>query len=81
MQVFEIFATGSTFLEIIKSVFKEIEVVVPTNKVLQEFDKEVLPIFSKIENLQKQISTLRQMRDRLLPRLLSGKLPVSIVEN
>jgi type I restriction enzyme S subunit len=71
---FEMLASGSTFLEIIKSVFKEIEIIVPTDEVLKAFDKIVLPLFAKIENLQSQITALRQMRDKLLPRLLSGQI-------
>jgi type I restriction enzyme S subunit len=72
--IFELLASGATFLEITKGNFKDIELIVPTDDVLRAFDKAVLPIFSKIENLQSQITALRQMRDKLLPRLLSGQI-------
>jgi type I restriction enzyme, S subunit len=41
-----------------------------------KFDDFVVPIFNQIENLQQQNTQLRQIRDRLLPRLISGKLAV-----
>jgi type I restriction enzyme, S subunit len=41
-----------------------------------KFDDFVVPIFNQIENLQQQNTQLRQIRDRLLPRLTSGKLAV-----
>jgi type I restriction enzyme S subunit len=74
---FETLGSGATFLEIIKSVFKEIELTVPPDEILKAFDAVVRPIFSKIENLQSQIIALRQMRDKLLPRLLSGRLELA----
>lgn len=52
------------------------EIVKPTAEVLNKFDGIIQPIFSKIENLQSQITQLRQMRDKLLPRLMSGQLAI-----
>jgi type I restriction enzyme S subunit len=72
--IFEMLASGATFLEIPKGIFKKIEMIVPTETVLRVFDKAVIPVFKKIENLQTQLITLRQTRDALLPRLLSGQL-------
>lgn len=74
---FEIFATGSTFLEISKGEFKKFKIKVPPENVMEEYDKKVSPIFSRIENLQTQITHLRRTRDTLLPRLLSGQLTVT----
>lgn len=59
------------------SVLRTYNVTVPSDKTLAAFDKVVLPIFAKIENLQSQIAALRMMRDKLLPRLLSGKIDVA----
>lgn len=41
-----------------------------------KFDDIVIPMFDQIENLQQQNTQLRQIRDRLLPRLISGKLKI-----
>jgi type I restriction enzyme S subunit len=74
--IFEMLASGATFLEITKGTFKDIELIVPTEDVLRAFDKVVLPFFYKIENLQSQISALRRTRDKLLPRLIRGQIPL-----
>ncbi len=75
-EIFESLATGSTFLEITKGVFKKINILIPEEKVVSKFHSIVNPIFNQIENLQQQNDQLRQIRDRLLPRLISGKLEV-----
>lgn len=62
------------------SVLKTYRIEVPTQTALQAFDKIVLPMFDKIANLQTQLTTLRQTRDALLPRLLSGQVAVAEME-
>lgn len=57
------------------------KMIKPSDDILERFDKIITLIFSKISNLKTQITNLRQMRDKLLPRLLSGKVPVEIAEN
>ena len=58
------------------SVLQTYKLIVPPEKTLKAFEEIVILIFSKMENLQTQITKLRQMRDKLLPRLLSGKIKV-----
>ena len=48
----------------------------PPKEIQKKFDTIIVPIFSQIENLQQQNTQLRQIRNRLLPRLISGKLQV-----
>ncbi len=55
---------------------KKINVIIPSEKLIVEFYKHTNPIKSQIETLQQQNTQLRQIRDRLLPRLISGKLEV-----
>lgn len=69
-------ANGSTFLEISKSVFKDIDVLVPDEKIIKEFDKLVEPIFDKIFLNTLHIHTLEKLRDALLPKLISGEVRV-----
>jgi type I restriction enzyme, S subunit len=56
------------------------EMIKPAGEVLEEFDRIVKPTFEKVGNLQSQVALLRQMRDRLLPRLMSGQIPVTTAE-
>lgn len=75
-EYFETLGTGSTFLEITKGTFKKIDILVPNRELMNDFHKIAQPVFQQIENLQKQSINLRQTRDFLLPRLISGKLEI-----
>ena len=69
-------ANGSTFLEISKSVFREIEIVIPSNIVLEKFDFQVKPIFEQIVSNEQENQTLIALRDSLLPKLMKGEIEV-----
>lgn len=69
-------ASGSTFPEISKSDFRSLDVILPSHKIMNDFKEVAQPIFKSIENNQKEIQTLTQLRDSLLPRLMSGRLRV-----
>lgn len=69
-------ANGSTFLEISKKAFKEIEAIIPSEEVLRGFQNIALPHFDKIRNNLIQIETLTQLRDALLPKLMKGEIRV-----
>ena len=45
-------------------------------QLIENFSSTTKPIFQQIETLTQQNAQLRQIRDRLLPRLISGKLEV-----
>ena len=77
MKTIENVANGSTFLEISKSSFRNIECVIPEKDVLKKLDKIIIPIFDKILSNLIQIQTLQQTRDTLLPKLMSGQLRVA----
>lgn len=51
-------------------------VLIPTGDLQKKYSKIVNPFFDQINILIKQNNQLRQIRDRLLPRLISGKLQV-----
>lgn len=69
-------ANGSTFLEISKTNFRQIPLVVPVDCVMQAFDQLVRPIYERIVFNEKESRTLAALRDTLLPKLLSGELRV-----
>lgn len=48
----------------------------PTDLLIKKFNLIVEPFFDQREILEQQNTHLRQIRDRLLPRLVSGKLAV-----
>jgi len=71
---------GSTFMEISKSVFKELDFVLPPAARLKEFDELIKPMFEKIKLNARQIQSLTQLRDTLLPKLMSGEVRVEEVQ-
>ncbi|MBA6129869.1 restriction endonuclease subunit S, partial [Pseudomonas juntendi] len=59
---------------------KELKLLVPNEQVLIGFDELCSPLIDKIFSNSKQSRTLTQLRDTLLPRLISGQLRLPEVE-
>ncbi len=70
-------ASGTTFAEISKTNFKVIPVVVPSEPLISVYSKQVSSLYKAIENNVRESGTLANLRDKLLPKLLSGELSVS----
>lgn len=73
-------ANGSTFMEISKRNFRPITAVVPSRAVLRCFMQIVEPMHQRIVSSLKQIQHLSELRDTLLPKLISGELRVPDAE-
>ena len=69
-------STVSTFKEASGSLMKSLQVIMPEQKVFEDFETIVSPLFARIESLEKENSRLSLLRDTLLPRLMSGELEV-----
>ena len=69
-------STGSTFKEASGSLMKSLQVIMPEQKVFEDFETIVSPLFARIESLEKENSRLSTLRDTLLPRLMSGELEI-----
>lgn len=52
--------------------------ILPPEDIYNKFMEQVKPIYSKVFSNQKQIQTLENLRDTLLPKLLSGEVRVGI---
>lgn len=65
-------STGQT--ELNRGKLAALKLLVPSAKVLQEFDSVVLPLRERFSANQTQAQTLATLRDTLLPRLISGQL-------
>ena len=72
--------SGSTIVNLNKSQFGKIQVIIPALSSMIKFDKIVSPMFEKI--LQNQIANLKltSLRDTLLPKLMSGELDASNID-
>ena len=74
---FESLSVGATFAELTKGAFKRIEILTPPEAIVTKFNSLVSPLFGQIETLNSANQHLTRTRDLLLPRLISGKLPVA----
>lgn len=72
--------TGAVQQKISQSNLKKIEIIIPAKEILSNFDEIVQPIFAQIRNLRREIEKLKQLRDELLPKLMSGEIDVSDIE-
>lgn len=65
---------GSVFDTITTSTFQNINVLVPPKEVFVEISREVDTYFEQIKENIKENQTLTQLRDTLLPKLISGEV-------
>ena len=71
---FQRMASGATFKEISRGVFKTIEFLQPPKKLVRRFEDAAAPMAEQALTFQRKIQNLRHTRDLLLPRLLSGQI-------
>ena len=69
-------ANGSTFLEISKSNFRRISLVVPAEEVMTAFDGLASTFHKHIVSNERESRALAVQRDALLPGLVSGEVRV-----
>jgi type I restriction enzyme S subunit len=69
---------GTATLNLNTGNFSKIKVPLPGENILKECHKVIELLFDKIFNNQKLIRTLEQMRDTLLPKLMSGEVRVEV---
>lgn len=69
-------SNGATMINVNKSKFSSIEILYPNAILRNKYFSIAKPYFRKIYYLSKQISFLREARDRLLPKLMSGEIEV-----
>lgn len=67
---------GATMVNVNKSKFSGIKVVIPSKQLLNLFSDFVKPVFDQIENLMISNARLAKARDLLLPKLMNGEVAV-----
>lgn len=71
-------ANGSTVLHLSKQAIPTFEFVKPNKEKVIEFTRQSKELLSKTFENHRQIRTLTQLRDTLLPKLMSGEVKVNI---
>ncbi|MFI3879231.1 restriction endonuclease subunit S [Streptococcus uberis] len=70
-------ASGSTFKEVSGTHLKNHEIRIPSHSAIIKFHESVKPLFKTINLNEKEIQKLIEVRDLLLPTLMSGEISVS----
>jgi type I restriction enzyme S subunit len=73
-------ANGTTFLEISKGSFKQLRVIVPDATKASEYEAIASSLHERTVTNETESATLASLRDTLLPKLLSGEIPVRAAE-
>lgn len=71
-------ASGSAQQNLNVGIIKGFEIPLPPSELINRFKEQVRPQFQKIKSNTIQIRTLTQLRDTLLPKLMSGEVRVNI---
>ena len=58
----------------------DFKIIIPSQKILNDFNISLLPCIKKIQNSYFENLCLSQFRDALLPKLMSGEVDVSRVK-
>ena len=72
--------SGSTIVNLNKTQFGKIQVMIPSKRLLQDFDSLCRPLFDTILSNQKENINLSELRDTLLPKFMSRELDVSDID-
>ena len=70
-------ASGTTFLEISKKNFKEINFICSDEKVVTVYTKTAKTLYDEITSKAKENQSLINLRDTLLPKLMSGEISLN----
>lgn len=73
---FSQFANGANVLHLKPKTLLNKKVLLPTDDLIKDFTKNVIPMLDSIDKINLQNDILTKQRDMLLPRLMSGKLEV-----
>ena len=73
-------STSSIATAVNSKIIKAMPFVVPTEDELEEFHAFAAPMFALIKANQRENARLAELRDSLLPRLMSGEIDVSDID-
>lgn len=71
---------GSVFTNLKTDILRQFSFNMPSNKVLDDFQTIILPIFKGMLNIARENKYLSELRNTLLPKLMNGEIDVSAVK-
>ncbi len=73
-------ATGSSYPAVTGKIFEEAKLVVPTQNILEKYNEIAEPLYLQFSKNNIENQTLTQLRDTLLPKLISGEVRLKEAE-
>lgn len=73
-------SNGSVFNNLKTDILKGYPTILPDEEILQRFDEIIKPMFLQMQNLTRESHNLMDLRDSILPRLMSGEIDVSDIQ-
>ncbi|WP_199244991.1 restriction endonuclease subunit S [Vibrio vulnificus] len=73
-------STSSIATAVNSKIIKRMPILVPTESASTAFEYQVGQLFEKMKLIDSEVTTLTELRDTLLPRLISGELRLDEVE-
>lgn len=67
---------GSAVPSMTTAILNGLKIISPTEQVLEFFDNKISSLYKEIKNNNKEIKSISQLRDSILPRLLNGELKI-----
>lgn len=71
---------GSAVPSMTTDILNAMELVIPSTTALEHFERLVTPMYDAMQENKSQNEKLAELRDSLLPKLMSGKIDVSEVK-
>ena len=72
--------TGAVQQKVSQQNLKKVTAIIPSKDALCAFNELIQPMFAQIRNLRDENARLTNLRDTLLPKLMSGELDVSNID-
>jgi type I restriction enzyme S subunit len=69
--------TGTSIPHADRKRIEQFEIAIPNNDLFSKYSKLAGLILDKINNNKREVRTLAQIRDALLPKLMSGEITIS----
>lgn len=70
-------ATGAVMVSLNNGAFSKITIKLPDYKLLEKFNEEASKLYDLVASNNREITTLTELRDSLLPRLVFGKIKLN----
>ena len=71
--------SGSAVPSMTTDILSKIRLVIPPKNIFDNFESLIVPFFEKIDSCNKEIYKLSNLRDALLPKLMSGELSINTI--